>query len=49
VLVVSADAAIAKMQAGQIRSAAPIIALQWLLVNRESLRQRWVTTQEKRS
>jgi ADP-ribose pyrophosphatase len=49
VLVVSADAAIAKMQAGQIQSAAPIIALQWLLVNRESLRKRWATTQEKRS
>lgn len=48
VLVVSADEAIAKVQSGQIQSAAPIIALQWLLVNRQQLRQRWATAQEKR-
>ena len=41
VTVVSADEAIARMQAGAIVAAAPIIALQWLMLNRESLRARW--------
>jgi len=37
-----ADEAIARMQDGAIISAAPIIALQWLMLNRESLRARWL-------
>ncbi len=41
VVVMSADDAIAHMQAGQIVSAAPIIALQWLMMNRASLRENW--------
>lgn len=41
VTAVSAEAAIAQMQEGKILSAAPIIALQWLMLNRESLRSRW--------
>jgi ADP-ribose pyrophosphatase len=41
VLVVPADEAIALLHAGKILSAAPIIALQWLLLNREALRRRW--------
>jgi ADP-ribose pyrophosphatase len=41
VLVVPTDEAIALLHAGKILSAAPIIALQWLLLNRESLRRRW--------
>lgn len=41
VVVMSADEAIAEMHAGHIKSAAPIIALQWLMTNREQLRTRW--------
>ena len=41
VLVVPTDEAIALLQTGKILSAAPIIALQWLLLNREPLRRRW--------
>jgi ADP-ribose pyrophosphatase len=41
VMVMSADEAIALLQAGKIQSAAPIIALQWLMLNREALRRRW--------
>ncbi|PON17685.1 ADP-ribose diphosphatase [Candidatus Entotheonella serta] len=41
VVVMSADEAIAHMQAGKIVSAAPIIALQWLMMNRASLREHW--------
>lgn len=41
VVPMSADDAIARMQDGTIVSAAPIIALQWLMMNRESLRRRW--------
>ena len=44
VLVVPADEAMAQIQAGRIRAAAPIIALQWLQLNRDQLRQRWGTT-----
>jgi ADP-ribose pyrophosphatase len=44
VLVLPAHEAIAQMQAGHIRAAAPIIALQWLQLNREQLRQRWGST-----
>jgi ADP-ribose pyrophosphatase len=42
VTAMSADEAIARMQDGAIISAAPIIALQWLRLNRESLRARWL-------
>ena len=41
VLVMSTDEAVALLHTGKIQSAAPIIALQWLLLNRESLRRRW--------
>jgi ADP-ribose diphosphatase len=41
VVVLSTDAAIAHLHAGKIRAAAPIIALQWLLLNRDQLRHRW--------
>ena len=41
--VMSADEAIARMEAGGIDSAVPIIALQWLRANRENLRARWGT------
>jgi ADP-ribose pyrophosphatase len=41
VVVLSTDAAMAHLYAGKIRAAAPIIALQWLLLNREQLRRRW--------
>ena len=46
VVVMSADEAIARLQAGAIVSAAPIIALQWLSLNREQLRRRWAATAE---
>lgn len=36
-----ADDAITRMQAGEIVSAAPIIALQWLMHNRDPMRRRW--------
>lgn len=41
VVAMPADDAIARMQAGEIVSAAPIIALQWLMMNRASLRASW--------
>ncbi len=41
VVVMSADDAIARMGAGEIASAASIIALQWLMMHRASLRERW--------
>jgi ADP-ribose pyrophosphatase len=41
VVVMAADDAIAHMQAGKIVAAAPIIALQWLMINRASLREDW--------
>lgn len=41
VVPMTADDAIARMQDGTIASAAPIIALQWLMMHRESLRSRW--------
>jgi ADP-ribose pyrophosphatase len=44
VVVMSADEAIAQMQVGAIKSAAPIIALQWLMLNRDQLRSRWEAT-----
>jgi ADP-ribose pyrophosphatase len=40
--VVSFDEAIGMMQSGVIDSAMPIIALQWLALNRAELRERWV-------
>ncbi|MBM3226610.1 MAG: NUDIX domain-containing protein [Candidatus Tectomicrobia bacterium] len=43
VLVLPMAEAIAQLQAGHIRSAAPIIALQWLQLNHQSLRARWGT------
>jgi len=39
--VVSVDEALARLAAGTIDSASPIIALQWLALNREALRERW--------
>jgi ADP-ribose pyrophosphatase len=44
VVVMSADEAIAQMQVGAIKSAAPIIALQWLMLHRDQLRSRWEAT-----
>lgn len=41
VMALTTDEAIAQMQAGVIQSAAPIIALQWLMINRDQLRRRW--------
>jgi ADP-ribose pyrophosphatase len=41
VVVVSFDEAMAYLRAGKINAAAPIIALQWLMLNREQLRRRW--------
>jgi ADP-ribose pyrophosphatase len=41
VIVVPFPAAIAQLQAGDIRSAAPIIALQWLQLNHAQLRAQW--------
>lgn len=41
VVVMPADDAMAHMQAGKIVAAAPIIALQWLMMNRASLREDW--------
>ena len=43
VVVMSAADALAKLHAGQITSAAPLIALQWLRCNRDQLRTRWGT------
>lgn len=44
VMVMPADEAIAGIRAGRINSTASIIALQWLALNRENLRQRWLGT-----
>ncbi len=41
VKVVSFERAMALLQEGRINSAAPIIAMQWLAMNRERLRKRW--------
>jgi ADP-ribose pyrophosphatase len=41
VTVVPFPEAIAQLQAGNIKSAAPIIALQWLQLNHDQLRARW--------
>lgn len=41
VVVLPTDDAIQRMQEGAIKAAAPIIALQWLRLNRERLRQQW--------
>jgi ADP-ribose pyrophosphatase len=46
VVPMSADEAIARMQAGAIVSAAPIIALQWLALNRDQMRRRWGTAEQ---
>ena len=35
------DEAYGRLQAGEIDNAASVIALQWLALNRESVRQRW--------
>lgn len=45
VLVVSYQEAVAFLQTGKINNAAPIIALQWLQLNRERVRAQWGTTQ----
>lgn len=42
VVVVSYEKAVALLQGGQIKSASPIIALQWLMMNRARLRREWV-------
>ena len=39
--VMATDAAMAHLHTGRINAAAPIIALQWLLLNRDQLRRRW--------
>jgi ADP-ribose pyrophosphatase len=44
VVVMSTDDAVAQIQTGNIKAAAPIIALQWLVLNREQLRSRWGAT-----
>jgi ADP-ribose pyrophosphatase len=41
VVVLGFAEAVAHLQAGKITAAAPIIALQWLMLNREQLRRRW--------
>jgi ADP-ribose pyrophosphatase len=41
VVVLEFAEAVAHLQAGKIKAAAPIIALQWLMLNREQLRRRW--------
>lgn len=41
VVVMSVAEAVATMQAGHIQSAAPIIALQWLLLHQEEVQRRW--------
>jgi ADP-ribose pyrophosphatase len=41
VIVVPFTEAIAQLQAGKIKAAAPIIALQWLQLNHDQLRTRW--------
>jgi ADP-ribose pyrophosphatase len=41
VVVMSVQEALVQMQTGNIRAAAPIIALQWLSLNRDQLRRRW--------
>jgi ADP-ribose pyrophosphatase len=41
VIVVPFAEALAQLQAGNIRSAAPIMALQWLQLNHDQLRARW--------
>ena len=46
VVVLSTDDALSKIQAGQINAAAPIMALQWLQLNREWVRRRWRTKGE---
>jgi ADP-ribose pyrophosphatase len=45
VLVVSYQEAVAFLQTGKINNAAPIIALQWLQLNRERVRAQWGTAQ----
>ncbi len=42
VKVVSYDESVALLESGRINSAAPIIALQWLMMNRERLRRQWL-------
>lgn len=44
VMVMPADEAIAGIRTGRINSTASIIALQWLALNREDLRRRWLGT-----
>ncbi|HEY6611152.1 MAG TPA: ADP-ribose diphosphatase, partial [Pseudomonas sp.] len=41
VLVLSLDEALAAMEAGRLDNAASIIALQWLALHRERVRQTW--------
>ena len=36
-----ADAALARLDRGEIDSASPVIALQWLALNRARLRREW--------
>jgi len=40
---VSYDEAVAMLGSGRIKSASPIIALQWLMLHRERLRQQWLS------
>ncbi|CAA6603486.1 ADP-ribose pyrophosphatase [Rhodospirillaceae bacterium LM-1] len=43
VVVMSADEAIAKLEAGQVVNAAAVIGLQWLALKRGELRRRWLS------
>jgi len=42
VTVVSYEESVSLLENGQIKSASPIIALQWLMLNRERLRRQWL-------
>lgn len=42
VVKVSFEQAVAQLKQGQINSAAPIIAIQWLMMNRDTLRSQWL-------
>ena len=42
VVKVNFEQAVAQLEQGQINSAAPIIAIQWLMMNRDTLRSQWL-------
>ncbi len=47
VVLMSAEEAIRGIESGRINSTATIIALQWLALNREDLRKRWIHSDSK--